>query len=217
MSFILDALKKSENERQENVPAEYSSVPASQASDGAPRWLWVLGGLLLINVLLLGVMLTSKTRQVAMQPPAAITQPSRADSDAAAPAAFAARLEEARQQLPDRTAPATRTPADDRVAPEQVPTARVSPSAGAPVRRQETNVAFLPSLDELRANGTLQVPELHVDIHVFSDEPGERFVFINMNKYREQSRLSDGPLVREITRDGVVLDQDGTVFFLRRD
>ena len=49
MSFILDALKKSENERQQQAPAEFATVPAAPASDGMPRWLWVLGGLLLVS------------------------------------------------------------------------------------------------------------------------------------------------------------------------
>ena len=41
---------------------------------------------------------------------------------------------------------------------------------------------------ELRANGVLQLPDLHLDIHVYSEKPVDRFVFINMNKYREPAR-----------------------------
>lgn len=75
----------------------------------------------------------------------------------------------------------------------------------------------MPSLVELRANGTLQLPDLHVDIHVYSDVPSERFVFINMNKYQERSQLDEGPVVDEITSDGVILDYLGTTFLLPRD
>jgi hypothetical protein len=47
--------------------------------------------------------------------------------------------------------------------------------------------------------------------------PTDRFVFINMNKYNEGSQLAEGPVVKEITTDGVVLDQGGTVFLVPRD
>ncbi len=46
MSFILDALKKSENDRQEQAEAEFATVPSSPGPLAAPSWLWVLGGLL---------------------------------------------------------------------------------------------------------------------------------------------------------------------------
>lgn len=59
--------------------------------------------------------------------------------------------------------------------------------------------------------------DLHLDIHVFGETPADRFVFINMNKYRENSKLVEGPTVREITPDGVVLEYQGTTFLLPRD
>ena len=65
--------------------------------------------------------------------------------------------------------------------------------------------------------GSITLPELHVDVHVYSESSEDRFVFINMNKHIEGSRLAEGPLVREITRNGVVLDQNGTTFRLPRD
>ena len=49
MSFILDALKKSENERQEQSDTEFATVPSSPDAPAAPRWLWILGALLAIN------------------------------------------------------------------------------------------------------------------------------------------------------------------------
>ena len=70
---------------------------------------------------------------------------------------------------------------------------------------------------ELQISGELQLPELHLDIHVYSQAPDERFVFINMSKYREQSRLADGPLVKEIRTDGVVLEHRGHSFLLPRE
>jgi general secretion pathway protein B len=73
------------------------------------------------------------------------------------------------------------------------------------------------TFNDLRANGTLVLPDLHLDIHVYSDQPAERFVFVNMNKYREQARLAEGPLVKEITPEGVILEYLGNGFLLPRE
>ena len=69
----------------------------------------------------------------------------------------------------------------------------------------------------MRAQGRVSLPDLHVDIHVFSEVASDRFVFINMNKHKEGSQLPEGPLVEEITPDGVVLSMNGTTFLLPRD
>jgi general secretion pathway protein B len=69
----------------------------------------------------------------------------------------------------------------------------------------------------LRLDGSLQLPALHLDIHVFADDPAERFVFINMTKYRENSQLDEGPVVTEITTDGVILEHQGRTFLLPRE
>ena len=42
-------------------------------------------------------------------------------------------------------------------------------------------------------------------------------MFINMEKHREQSRLDEGPVVSEITPDGVVLEHQGREFLLPRE
>ena len=58
------------------------------------------------------------------------------------------------------------------------------------------------------------MPDLHLDIHVYSEAPADRFVFINMVRHKEKSRLAEGPVVREITPEGVILDYNGTEFLL---
>ena len=54
-------------------------------------------------------------------------------------------------------------------------------------------------------------------IHVYADDPNERFVFINMKKHRESSQLPEGPVVAEITNDGVILEHRGLTFLLPRE
>ncbi len=199
MSFILDALRKSENDRQEQAEAEFATVPSSPGSPAAPRWIWILGGLLAINVVvLLGLLLRPEQ------------QPAIATTVAAdPPASFSNQVAEIRRNQPARDVAESATVAPAPSAPRPQPVS----VDNLPVSR----AAVLPSLNELRADGTLQLPDLHIDLHVYSDERSERFVFINMNKYQENSRLDEGPVLNEITSDGVILVYRGTTFLLPRE
>jgi len=206
MSFILDALKKSETDRQQQGSAEFAGVPTSNRREKPPRWLWVLGLLLAVNVVVLLGLLLRPDAQPAVSPATRPAQTTQADP--AENKDFASQVATARQNAPAReesrpTAPAS-TPA-------------VSQAPAAIVPQAVFNSNALPTIHELLANGTIVLPELHVDVHVYSEVSEDRFVFINMNKHMEGSRLVEGPLVKEITRDGVVLDQNGITFLLPRD
>ena len=62
MSFILDALKKSETDRQQQGSAEFTGVPTSPGAASVPRWYWVVGILLTINIaVLIGFLLKPDT------------------------------------------------------------------------------------------------------------------------------------------------------------
>ena len=211
MSFILDALRKSETERQHKGSAEFASVPTSEGRrEGPPAWLWVLGALLLINLaVLIGILLRPD-----VDPPGGVAESSlAAEPRVETPARseqrddFAARVALARENAPAREEspppPVEEAPA---VIAKSTPSTAISRSVGA-----------LPTIHEVRAQGRVSLPDLHVDIHVFSETARDRFVFINMSKYKEGSRLPDGPLVEEITPDGVVLSMNGTTFLLPRD
>jgi general secretion pathway protein B len=73
----------------------------------------------------------------------------------------------------------------------------------------------LPLADEIMSPGG--TPELRLELHVYSDRPEQRFVFINSRKYREGEVLQEGPSVEQIRADGVVLNQQGRRFLLPRD
>ena len=211
MSFILDALKKSETERQQQGPSDFANVPSSQESTGAPRWLWVLGLLLAVNLaVLLGVLLRDDAADT--EEPSA--QVSRAAPAATAEPPFSERIREARERESAAGTNTETSPGSD-----AQPVVEDSPPVAAPQARPqpEFTLAALPTADELRANGVLQIADLHLDIHVYSEQADERFVFINMVRHRERSRLAEGPVVHEITPEGVILDYSGTRFLLPRE
>ena len=214
MSFILDALKKSENERQQQTGGEFSAVPTSPAGSRPARWFWLLAALLAINIaVLIGLLMRPDVRstttaarddfELAAEPDARVV----AEQAPVAAPSFEDQLEQARQQQPAAVAETVAEPA-------QTATTTSTPPAPAAARN---NAERIPTIEELRLNGSLQLPELHIDIHVYSEKPGDRFVFINMAKHRENSQLDEGPVVREITAEGVILQYQGRSFLLSRE
>lgn len=222
MSFILDALKKSETDRQQQGSGEFAGVPTSRDAARMPRWLWILALLLAVNF---AVLLSLLLRPTAVAPLASTTvaearlsaterREPRIENDPSPVASddsdsFAAQVAATKQKDPapqQRVSTAIQKP---KKKPDVRPGAVLTPPA--------RNSAALPTLQQVQANGAVNLPELHLDIHVYSEKPADRFVFINMSKQRENSRLAEGPLVEEITPDGVVLEHQGTTFLLPRE
>lgn len=213
MSFILDALKKSESDRQRDSTAEFAAVPASKSDPRVPRWLWVVGILLAINlVVLTGLLLRPETP--ALPETRSTSVPAVTTAAATATPAFEAQVAEARQNPPARQEPAE---PDRPVEPVSAGATAAVAGSPEPPRESFASAAALPTIHEVRAEGMVAIPDLHVDIHVYSERAEDRFVFINMTRHREGSQLSEGPVVEEITADGVVLSYQGRNFLLPRD
>jgi general secretion pathway protein B len=211
MSFILDALKKSEAERQRKSVPGFADIADARSEPRSHRWWWIIGGLLTVNAaVLISVFLmpdkNDATEAAPVQQATVSRAPVREPAPAtAAPKPFAEIVAEAKKNRPPQDVPTTTEPQRQDSAP-----------APKPANSRVTMSEQLATLNEVRAEGSLQLPELHLDIHVFSEKPAERFVFINMSKYKEGDTLSEGPAVREIRTDGVVLEQGGTRFLMPR-
>ena len=219
MSFILDALRKSEAERQQQAGGEFSNVPSSSDDSQSPKWLWILALLLLVNVVvLLGILLRPDAAPETGAPPAAVP----ADSAPAEPASTVSPPPVAdtgqAASFEERVALAKESqPVPEPAAAQTTEPATAGPAPAATTAERPSGQERLMTLDELRLAGSIQLQELHLDIHVYAEDPAERFVFVNMNKHREGSRLDEGPVVTEITPDGVVLRHQGQTFLLPRE
>ena len=220
MSFILDALKKSEAERQQQSAAEFAGTAAGPRRQAFPRWLLVVGFLLATNlVVLIGLLIRSDDGQSPTQPetsPATQSIPAPAGAIKSEPTSdFEDRVAEAKRSLPVATE--SSQPAVDVAPPSPKETANTSTQQASVAQQPVSTTRHHPSIHEVRANGASDIPELHLDLHVYSAQPEDRFVFINMTKLREGSQLTEGPVVAEITPDGVVLGHRGQYFTLPRE
>jgi general secretion pathway protein B len=238
MSLILDALRKSEHERQREAGPALATVPESRTERRTPRWLPALVVLLALNIVVLAAVLLRDSGPqpgaVSTAPAPAVAQPEpvrESRSERAAEATVATPL-----PLPDKpprheVRPLTTelppaTPAPGAAGARQPPgsSAAASPAsargaATGPEVSTETATedARLPRFADLVVRGELNVPHMHLDIHVYSGVPAERFVFINMRRYNEGNATQEGPKVERITRTGVVMDYQGQRFLLTRD
>ena len=77
-----------------------------------------------------------------------------------------------------------------------------------------TNAAALPSYDSLTPDQRQGLPALHLDVHGYAEKPVDRFVVINLKRYRIGDVLAEGPTVKDILPEGAVLEYRGTLFLL---
>ena len=211
MSFILDALKKSESERLRKDSAAFSDVPDSAREKSATHWIWIIVVMIAINITVLTVMYMKPDR---VADPLTSRAPAAAMSEAPQEAGFAEIVAETKRSQPP-VAGATVDPA------QRVPVAAAPQNAVPTIAIGSTEPSVvtesLATFNDLRAQGVLRLPDMHLDIHVYSSEPEDRFVFVNMRKYKERATLDEGPVVREITPDGVILEYLGKGFLLPRE
>jgi general secretion pathway protein B len=248
MSFILDALKKSENERQRQVGPSLADVQVSQRTHNKPWWAVAVAALLVVN---LGVLIVVLMRNGDAKPNTTQSESESASANTLATdarpgtqmplPASASRMPRGNPTLNAPTTPGSRSLADEAGSdeagvvldndpqlsaaanvPEGPPLVRpidapaVAP-ATIPAQSQAQNepAEVLPTQMDLAAGGT-SLPEMHLDIHVFSARPADRFVFVNMQKYTEGQALKEGPTLERITQDGAILNHRGMRFLLPR-
>ena len=227
MSFILDALKKSELDRQRQTVPGLMDTRIAQPRRGLPVWAIVVCALLGLNLLVFVYLLTRSAKPAA--PNAAATPALSAKAPAAASAPSAADHFSPLDPAPEY-APEIPVAAADSAATLKPPIGRTTPSAIAGASAPHAShppeplltdadtdsQEVLPTINELSLSGPQALPELHLDVHVYATKPAERFVYINMRKYHEGSTLQEGPTVEHIRRDGVVLSFGGVRFILPR-
>lgn len=224
MSFILDALRKSEHERQRSAVPSLSHVPLATARRELPGWALLVIGVLAAAVLVLGGAWWQSQRSLSA--PAAAAAPVASTAPTAAPPAVTAPSIATPPAAPAPTTVATAAPPAPQPAVASTSSLQDAEVAAALEERTQSlaNAATvpkrptptgptLPSAASLQAQG-INVPALRLELHAYSDKPAERFVFINGRKYKEGERLTEGPEIVKIEANGVVLSEQGQRFQL---
>lgn len=246
MSFILDALKKSEQERERQQRPATMDISYGRRNRTQPLWMLAVIGLLVLNCVLLLVMWWRNGNEVAA--PATVATASSEtfqSSSSAAPLVIAPPRTEVRplqEEASNETEVVDETAAvlADATPPDESPLVRpATPLERAMAQQQASATNFktnsenralgipsndagasngndAPTLNSLGGSGALNLPDLRLDVHVYSSVASERFAFINSRKYLEGQSLNEGPLLEKITQDGVVLSYRSKRFLLPR-
>ena len=181
MSYILDALNKSEKERERKQTPGVKSLQGEPPSNRFQlrHFLYLLGLLVIFNSI--GVFIYfGNGPQLGVSIPLQGKSPS-ADSPAAANVAT------------------VETPMNSSSSTVVQPT-----GSPAPVVRDNTL-----DVNDLPDHVIRRLPEIQITAHIFASDPDLRMVNINGVSTREGDLVSDSLLLVEITEVGVVMDFDG--------
>jgi general secretion pathway protein B len=245
MSFILDALKKSESDRQRQSGPALFEVKVAAPRAGLPPWAIAVGALLVVNIVIIIWLLlrhaapheeavvptepappAARTVTAPAPPPSPQAAPSLASSAAPAPAPLtdAAPPPGAAVTAAALRAAAAAAAADAATAggaaenPEDyIPAAEPPAAPQLSNRVRRGTVDGVPLYQEAVATPGNKLPQLRLDLHVFAERPQDRFVMINMHRLREGDTLPEGVHVDSITPDGAMLSYNGARFLLPRD
>jgi general secretion pathway protein B len=222
VSFILDALRKSEHERQRSALPSLAHVPVAPAPAQMPRWaVFVMAGLAATVLALGGAWWQSSRAPRPSAPIATTTAPSIVERSLPLPAPAPAPVQGAPPTRPQPSVAASRSLADtagSRASEPRPETAQSAPSAAPPppppaADTAAADAAALPSAASLVAQGVV-LPPLRLELHGYAEQPSARFVFINGRKYGEGERLADGPDLVAVEPRGAVLSYAGRRFLL---
>ena len=70
----------------------------------------------------------------------------------------------------------------------------------------------IPYLSDTSEDFQTSVPDLVIDVHVFSKTPSKRFILVNLEKYQEDDHIAKGLLLEEITEEGLILSYQSKKF-----
>jgi general secretion pathway protein B len=218
MSYILEALKKADQERTlGEVPDLEAAHWGERRRSRSYRWVWIVGVLLLVNGALLVMLLGRNDAGV----PATDGVSGLADSMPVMPAPRTVDVmtppprEIVRPREPvyvPPTAPQT-APVKQRVTTmKQPPAAVATPSRAFVAPPAPAPASGVPEWNDMSLEFRSGFILPHIDVHVYSDNPKKRFILVDLQKFREGETLDSGAVLEEILPDSIQLYYQGTRF-----
>jgi general secretion pathway protein B len=209
MSYILEALKKSDQQRQLGATP---TLQAAQVTVAAPkRPLFIYYGLLAAILLGAGIMIgwlrpwqpeqpPPETEPVAAISPISISQQA-ASAPLTAPPEMLGAMKPNNPALVNSGPPSAVAPILDKSMPQK------SASIAGVAQEQKA----IP-VDELPLPLQREIPAMTVQLHSYSSNSSERLVYINSIRLREGESLMSGLKLEQITPDGMIFSYKGYRF-----
>lgn len=239
MSFILDALRKSDQQRQRSVTPTLMTAQAPVAESRQPAlWWYGLLAVVLIGVgILIGWMhqwqsepavpaiqsdpgrpLESSNNKFTSAPLAVLPAPSKKPENQQ-PSLGAMTVT---QSIPPPSGADTLRDLSAKpvmISPQPAAVAASPSDAPAPVQEEhartgpgDVDLKMSMALTELPLSLQQEIPKLSVLVHSYSSKPKSSYVFINDRKWREEEYPVPGLKLEQITPDGMVFSYRGYRF-----
>jgi len=234
MSYILDALKKSDRERRQGKPPGLNSIhdPLSASpknSSASQRIKYILTATGLILLISIPAMtwfstkdFTDSATPVVIEETRAITtttttEPEKNTVSTPTIASTPATTESLRDN--NRISPPPPSPITTRskkltLLPDQTKPAQEKKTA---VSLPDQKPPEIPDIKSLPLSIQTAIPDLNFAGHTYSDNPDKRMIIINDSILREGDKLNNTIRLVEITWTGVILDYNGEQFSVNID
>lgn len=208
MSYILDALKKSDQQRQRSAAPTLSSAPVAMEATKKPVYYG------LFAVLLLGAGVAIGWLHPWQPVPEAIyaVEPVRVLQQPAVTPGYGSpeRVKKPVQVLPD---PPPVLPAAPKIEKPQTAVASARSGVAIPVVPVERPADAAPrALTELPASIQQEIPAMTIQFHAYSGVPANRLVSINSLMLHEGESLLPGLKLEQITVEGMIFSYKGYRF-----
>lgn len=223
MSYILDALKKSEQERGHGNIPDVQTVHSSSLSyrnEKKAYWPYILITAVVLNLVAIIYFITNKEGPGEIE---AATQAVNISTPASAENSAVANTSET---IEASEKPATILVSDSKTNTEikekVVATATINPDKKIqPTASKESSITESPSVNtnavileyyELPESIKQDLPSITVSAHIYSTNPMQRSIVINNSFLEESDYVLDGLILIEITPNGAIFNYQGTMF-----
>ena len=230
MSYILDALKKlEENRRQDHTP-DLMTVHEEQETVTKKRspWPYILFAAILLNAILLTVWLIQRDSSHQKSPVASanirgedgesimtveksgvspVTQEAEVAESSPAKITVGDSSDEGTAPLSGETAPAQES--------DISLSHRITPLPDEETDLPEEESGRIPDISELPSTVKEDLPEIKISGHVYFDTPEDRLVIVNGRTAREGDKVGSGIQIEEITTTGVIFMYDNRRFSMK--
>ncbi len=225
MSYILDALKKSEQERGHGNIPDVQTVHSSSLNyrqEKRSYWPYILISAVLLNLAAIVYYIFDREKNTG-QPVAVATDIDNQSAAETAPPQPAATAPAAIAALPANN-PVNDTTVETPVAPETPPvekTGAAEKTAGNKLTKSPEKTTYIEpqqasqeiiDFHDLPESIRRQLPAIVVSAHVYSSNPQQRSIVINNNFMEEGEYLLDGLVLYEITPEGAIFSYESILF-----
>ncbi len=217
MSYILDALKKSEQERGHgNIPDVQTmhSSSLNYRTEKKAYWPYILIAAVVLNLLAIIYFIVDKQpieniEATAPQTSVAIQTESEATpekTETAEQPVTVTSSENKNTAIEKAEAETTKTKTKTQAAEK---TETIAIKTETPAANQQTRILEFYELPESIKQ---ELPSIVISAHVYSTNPLQRSIVINNNFLEEDEYVLDGLILHEITPDGAIFNYKGTLF-----